>query len=119
MKNYLRPGDTITHAHSVPVASGQLVAIGGLLAVAASSYAANEPGEYAIEGVYVLPKATGAAVGQGNTLNLNLSSGELTEALPESAILGGAIAMESSDSAATTVVVKLVPGTGAAGGSGV
>ena len=118
MKNYIRPGETMTHAHLTAVDSGQLVAIGTQLAVAAGAYAAGEVGIYRIEGVFELPKAVGETIGQGSTVNLNLGSGELVSSLPAVAIVGGAVAMEDASSDAATVVVKLTPGVGVSGGSG-
>lgn len=119
MNNYLRPGHTVTYAHTAAVTSGQPLVIGTLLAVAAGTYAANEAGEYRIDGVFTLPKTTGAAMTVGQKVNLNTADGKLIGSEPEAALMGCAIVMEAAGSGATTVVARLLPGLGEAGGTGV
>ena len=117
MKNYIGTGGTVTHAHATAVTSGQLVAIGTVLAVAVTSQDANALGQYVVDGEFLLPKSAGA-IGQGNPLNFDLGNGELTEALPAVAIVGGAVATQAADNDATTVRARLVFGAGVTGGSG-
>jgi predicted RecA/RadA family phage recombinase len=118
MNNYLRPGHTVTYAHSAAVTSGQVLVIGTLLAVAAGTYAANESGEYSIDGVYTLPKTTGAAMTVGQKVNLNTADSKLIGTEPAAALMGCAVVMEAAASGAATVVARLLPGMGEAGGTG-
>lgn len=118
MKNYKRPGHTVTFAHSAAVTSGQALVIGTLLAVAAGAYAADEAGEYYIDGVFELPKTTGAAMTVGQVVNLNTGDGLLIGTEPAAALMTCAVVMEAANSAATKVTVRLLPGRGETGGSG-
>ena len=54
-KNYVAPGKYLTHTHNEAVASGQALLIGAILGIAASAYAANESGDYSLEGIFQLP----------------------------------------------------------------
>ena len=66
MKNYVAPGKYLSHTHNEAVASGQALLIGAILGIAASAYAANEPGEYSLEGIFQIPAdpAAVATVGE-------------------------------------------------------
>ena len=118
MNNYKRPGHTLTFAHSAAVTSGQVLVIGTLLAVAAGAYAADESGEYYIDGVFELPKTTGAAMTVGQVVNLNTGDGKLIGTEPAAALMTCAVVMEAANSDATTVVARLLPGQGVTGGTG-
>ncbi|MFJ9531250.1 DUF2190 family protein [Herbaspirillum sp. NPDC101396] len=54
MKNFIQAGNVISAAIAVAVSSGDLVILGALAGVASGTYAANETGEYSLEGVYEL-----------------------------------------------------------------
>jgi predicted RecA/RadA family phage recombinase len=118
MNNYKRPGHTMTYAHSAAVTSGQALVIGALLVVAAGSYAADESGEYAIDGVFELPKTTGTAMNAGQVVNFDTTENKLIGTEPGFALMTCAVVMEDAASAATTVEVRLLPGRGVVGGSG-
>lgn len=60
-RNYIQPGDVVTVTAPAAVASGDLVAIGGLAGVAANKAASGEPVEIAMSGVYELPKVSAQA----------------------------------------------------------
>lgn len=69
MKNYVQKGDVIeVPAAAAAVASGQVVVIGALLAIANHPAASGAPFNATLTGVYEVPKATGAAWTQGQTL---------------------------------------------------
>ena len=65
MKNYERDGLTIDHTPSVAVASGTLVLIGGVAAVALADIAANQTGAAIAVGVAKLPSASATTAAQG------------------------------------------------------
>jgi predicted RecA/RadA family phage recombinase len=118
MNNYKRPGHTLTYAHSAAVTSGQALVIGALLCVAAGAYSANEAGEYVIDGVFELPKTTGTEMTAGQVVNYDTSENKLIGTEPGFALMTCAVVMEAANSAATTVVARLLPGRGVIGGSG-
>ncbi|AOZ05960.1 DUF2190 family protein [Cupriavidus malaysiensis] len=66
MRNYIQPGKFLTYAHNAAVTPGQALLMGALLGIAANAYAANEPGEYAVEGVFELPAEPAAVAGIGD-----------------------------------------------------
>ena len=61
MKNYIQEGDRIALAAPYAVSSGGGALIGAIFGVAVTDLANAEVGTFALEGVYTLPKATGAA----------------------------------------------------------
>ena len=61
MKNYIQEGDRIALAAPYAVSSGGGALIGAVFGVAVTDLANAEVGTFALEGVYTLPKATGAA----------------------------------------------------------
>lgn len=88
MKNYLQPGQFLTFAHNAAVASGTALLIGDILGIASSTYAANEPGEYALTGVYELPAASAAVGAIGKKAYWDAANGVITDA-PDGAVLVG------------------------------
>lgn len=65
MKNFKQPGKVMSYAHGSAVESGDVVQIGALVGIATGKYAANEEGEYALMGVYSLPKGSATVIAQG------------------------------------------------------
>lgn len=66
MKNYVQDGRVLDlTAPAGGLASGQAALIGGLFAVATKAAAAGVKVSMAVEGVFVLPKATGAGLTEG------------------------------------------------------
>ena len=61
MKNYIQEGDRIALAAPYAVSSGGGALIGAVFGVAVTDLANAEVGTFALEGVFTLPKATGAA----------------------------------------------------------
>lgn len=75
MKNFVQPGRSLSvAAAAAAVTAGQVVIVGNHLGVAANSAAIGEPYEVVLDGVYVLPKATGAAWTQGQPLMWDASA---------------------------------------------
>lgn len=108
--NYHSDGGTVdyTNGGSETIASGAPLAIGGLLAVALVDIAPGATGAAAIDGVWHLPKASGA-VSQGAAVDLDVSTGKVGKVgTPASGdLVGCAVAMETVASGAATVAVKL------------
>lgn len=61
MKNYIQKGDYISLAAPYAVSSGGGALIGAVFGIASVDLALSEVGNWHTEGVYSLPKGTGAA----------------------------------------------------------
>jgi predicted RecA/RadA family phage recombinase len=61
VKNSVQYGDTLALPAPYAVASGGGALIGSIFGVAVTALANGETGSFQLEGVYTLPKATGAA----------------------------------------------------------
>ncbi len=64
MASYFQHGHTLDYTPSSAVAAGDVVVLNDLVTVADKPIPANTLGAVAVEGVYTLPKASGA-IGQG------------------------------------------------------
>lgn len=78
MKNYVQPGNTLTIPAPDDVVSGQIVAVGGLIGVAAGDAADGEDLDLVTEGVFTLPKVSTDAVTVGATLYFDAGTGVVT-----------------------------------------
>jgi predicted RecA/RadA family phage recombinase len=63
MKNFVQDGDVLPLAAPYAVASGGGALIGATFGVAVTALASGEVGSFMLEGVFTLPKATGASTG--------------------------------------------------------
>jgi predicted RecA/RadA family phage recombinase len=61
VKNSIQDGEVLALAAPYAVASGGGALIGAIFGVAVTTLANGETGNFQLEGVYTLPKATGAA----------------------------------------------------------
>lgn len=116
--NFQQRGDVLhIAAVAAAVASGQVLATGNLLGVAAGSAAIGQPLEVNLVGVYVVPKVSAAVIAQGETLTWDASAAAFDDnlAVPAAGDITGAaaVAWEAGASGATTIAVKFtgVPGT--------
>lgn len=120
MKNYVCEGKTIewTNTTNANVASGQVVVVGHMLAVACEPIADDETGMVAIEGVFSgVPKVSAAVFVKGEKLVFDVSAGSGVGAFDDSAatpasgdITGGAVAWAAGGNGETTCTIKLTPG---------
>ncbi|MDR6500319.1 putative RecA/RadA family phage recombinase [Burkholderia ambifaria] len=80
MKNYIQDGDILTVTLTTAVNSGDLVLLGSSKtpAVAYGSYAANVPGEYALDGVFELPAVAADAAIVGDAAYFDAAAGTVT-----------------------------------------
>lgn len=107
MNNYVKPGKMMTFtAPSGGVTSGEGVLIGALLVVAASDAAVGQPFEGMTEGVFSLPKATGAAWTEGQLLYWDTANKNVVTAQSATARRVGCAAA-AAGSADTTGQVRL------------
>jgi len=114
--NYVREGDSLQYTNTgSAISSGDEVVMNDVLGVALVDIAASTgTGEVAIEGVFTLTKVAGTAAAVGETMHWDASGGGLINTItPASGDISNAcICVEAAASAATTVNVKLTPGTG-------
>lgn len=113
-RNYIQAGDRIPHIATAAIASGAVVALGGVLTVALADAAVGQSVEVATRGVWRLPKTAGTAINQGDALYWDVSAGAFAKAGAPAAgdITGAAWAAAPAAAAATTVEIYLA---GAAG----
>ena len=98
--------DTIDHTPGSAIAAGDVVAVGGLLGVAASPIAANELGTLAIRGQFELDLATGKTFSAGDEVYVASS-----EATDSGTFFGYAIAASASG-VVKAVLVQSPPESG-------
>lgn len=110
MHNFQQQGDIIeVPAAAGPVASGQAIAIGAILAVANGPALAGEPFNAKRTGVFYLPKAAGTAWTQGQPLRWDVETGAFVAGGAATAgdVTGAAFAFEPAGAAAVHGAVCL------------
>lgn len=75
MKNYVQKGETLTLAAPDDVTSGQIVAVGNLIGVAAGDAASGDDMDLVTLGVFTLPKTSTDAVAVGDVLYFDAANG--------------------------------------------
>jgi predicted RecA/RadA family phage recombinase len=105
MKNFIQPGEVISHAHTAIVTSGTPVKIGLLLGIASKDYAANEAGEYAISGVFEVAKLSTDVVAIGVQLYWDDGNSRLTTTASTHILAGRAF--KAAGNGAATVQILL------------
>lgn len=115
---YVQQGEVITWTNGgTAVVAGAVVVIGKLLGVALVDIANGESGSVAIQGVYTVPKVSGAVIAQGENLTWDVSAQGFDDnaASPASGDVTGppAVAMEAAGNGVTSFDVRFtgVPGT--------
>ena len=112
-KNYIKPGEHLSFIAGADTPSGSGVLLGTMLGVALTTIANGKPGEAGVEGVWELPKATGAAINAWSKPIWDTATKSfIASGASAGDLVGGAIAVETAASNATTVKVKLLPGAG-------
>jgi predicted RecA/RadA family phage recombinase len=114
-KNFVSDGDVIPWVNTTgaAVSSGQVVAVGHQLGVALAAIAIGAVGSVAVEGVFSVPKVSGAVFVQGEKLIFDVSAAAFDDSSATPAtgdITGGAVAWAAGADGETTATVKLTPG---------
>jgi predicted RecA/RadA family phage recombinase len=104
MKNYIQEGEVVTLTAPYAVSSGGGALVGALFGVAVTDVANGAEGEFSIEGVYTLPKATGALT-QGAKVYWDNSAKKVTATATDNTLIGCALKAAASGDA--TAVVRL------------
>lgn len=105
--NNVQVGKRITYANATgaDIASGDVVVVGSLVAIASVDIPDGGVGELEIGSVFEVPKAAADDIKQGDALDFDISEGVFTNDLTEAAgdLIGAAVAW--ADAAATTATV--------------
>lgn len=116
--NYVQPGKSITWTNGGTAKSaGDVVVIGKVLAVCLVDIANGASGSVALEGVFTVPKVSGAVIAQGENLTWDASAAAFDDnaATPATGDVtgGSAVAMEAAGNGVTEFDVKFtgIPGT--------
>lgn len=95
-ENYQQPGEVVDFVNGTgsTVTSGSVVKIGTVLGVALADIADGATGAVQVEGVFVVPKVSGAVIAQGETLTWDVSAGAFDDnaATPATGDVTGAAA---------------------------
>lgn len=117
MKNAVQAGRVIPFLAAAEIVSGQVVRIGNILGVATAPVANGAQGLAAIDGVFTVPKVSGAVILVGESLLWDASAAAFDDnlATPATGDVGGApaVAFESAGNGVTSIAVRFtgVPGT--------
>lgn len=77
--NYHQNGRRITADPGATVVSGQMVRIGSILGIATVDGVSGTDMEFAVEGVWDLPKLDAAVIAQGDYVDFDSSQGEIDD----------------------------------------
>lgn len=107
MKNkILDCGDTLPHVVSADITAGTALLIGVQVGVAVNDYANGEEGMFDLEGVFMLPKASGA-MSKGAKLYWDNTAKNITTTSSGNTACG--MAWKDALSGDTEVAIKLIP----------
>mgnify|MGYP001076065457 CR=1 FL=1 len=117
--NFVQPGKVLqwTNGTGSAVTAGSVVVMGALLGVALVDIANGASGSVAIDGVFDVPKVSGAVIAQGESLTWDVSATAFDDnaAVAATGDLTGAaaVAAEAAGNGVTTMAVRFtgVPGT--------
>lgn len=106
MLNYVQPGDTLDlTAPAGGVISGQAALFGALFGVASTKAAEGQKLAVKVEGVFTLPKATGAGLTEGQKVYWDDTAKKVTGTAASNTLIGNAIEVVASG--ATEAMVRL------------
>ena len=113
MLNEIQRGHSLNRVLSGTVASGAVVAMGNTIGVAIGGGVSGDTIAVAIEGVFELPKVSGAVFVQGEKLLWDTSAGAFDDSAATPAagdIMGAVVAVRAGANGETTCLCKLTPG---------
>jgi predicted RecA/RadA family phage recombinase len=96
MKNYIQEGDRIALAAPYAVSSGGGALIGAVFGVAVTDLANADVGTFVLEGVFTLPKATGAAATLGAKAYWDNTNKKVTATSTSNTLIGVFVAAYAS-----------------------
>ncbi|MEX2648152.1 MAG: DUF2190 family protein [Alphaproteobacteria bacterium] len=115
--NKVQEGKTLTYSNSSgsAIASGDVVVVGEQIGVAVADIPDEASGVLAMEGVFNLPKVSGAVIAAGEEVIWDASAGAFDDnaATPATGDVSGCcVAWEGAGDGVTTIAVKLNVGPG-------
>lgn len=113
---FKQPGNILEHVATAAIAVDAVVLMGGVVGIAETAIADTETGSVAIDGVFTVPRTTGADTAwvQGDKIDFDVSAGEFAKiAIPAAGdIVACGVAAKAAADADTTGEILLTPGTG-------
>jgi predicted RecA/RadA family phage recombinase len=106
MADYVQGDCLIDHTPSAAVAAGAVVVLNDLVTVAPVAIAANALGAVAVDGVWSMPKATGA-IGQGALVYWDATAGNITTTATNNKRAGKAAKAALSADASVQVLINV------------
>jgi len=106
MADYYQDGDLINYTPSSAVAAGAVVVLADLVTVAPRPIAANQLGSVAVEGVFKLPKASGA-ISQGAIVYWDATNSNVTTTAGSNKRAGKAAEAAASGDAVVPVLINI------------
>lgn len=111
MKNFVQPGNIVTLIAPYTVSSGGGALVGAIFGVAVDDVASAVEGEFALEGVFDIAKATGA-VTQGQKMYWDNAAKVVTTTATSNAQVGHATQAAGSGDATARVRLTATPAVG-------
>jgi predicted RecA/RadA family phage recombinase len=105
VKNSIQDGEVLALAAPYAVSSGGGALIGAIFGVAVTTLANGDVGNFQLEGVYTLPKATGAAATLGAKAYWNDTNKNVTATASTNTLIGVFVAAYASGD--TSALVRL------------
>ena len=104
---YWQKGDKLDYKNTGTnkIEAGTIVSLNTRVGVAGTDIEPNETGSVVVEGVFVMPKATDAAIALGDAVYMD-NTGNMTKTATGNTPVGYAVA--AATESATSVVVKLL-----------
>lgn len=115
MRNYVSDGKTInfTNTTGSPIPNGAVVPLADILGIAQSDIAIGDAGVLHLQGVFELPKVSGAVFAVGEKLLWDASAGAFDDSAATPAagdVMGGAVAWAAGSAGQLVCLARLTPG---------
>ena len=113
--NYSSQGCVVDYTAGADISSGDVVVIGQQIGVALVDIANGATGSVALDGVFSVPKVSGAVIAQGESVIYDVSASAFDDnaATPATGDVSGCcIAVEAKGTSTTSIKVKLNVGVG-------
>lgn len=110
MDNFVQHGDRVPHTLAAAAVSGDPLVVGtGLLGIAMNDGANTEVIDTAVEGVFQLPKVSGAVIARGEQVLFDVSAGAVDDdaAVPAAGDFLCGYAWEAAGNGVTVIDVKI------------
>jgi predicted RecA/RadA family phage recombinase len=109
MKNMVQDGRVLTFTAPYQRNAGDAAKIGMILGVAVNTVANATPGEFAVEGVYTLPKTAGQALTEGQKVYWDDAAKSITGVATSNLPAGIACAAAAGGDASAVVKINCAP----------